>query len=303
MTNNKSFPFFSVIIPAYNASKFIRYTLDSVRHQTFDDYEIVVINDGSKDDTLEAVKAYFIEFPGLNYKIIDQENRGIGGARNSGIKESHGKFVAFLDADDRWYKEKLERVKEFIDKKTHVDLVCHNEKWVENGRGYKEVTYGPYSTYRELLFKGNCISTSATVVRRSKQLEVGLFSENLAFNGVEDYELWLRLSKICKIEYLHEILGEYHIHGGNETSKIEIHNRNWINVLEFHFDLWPNKTIYNKYMMRIGRANAIRCGGRMFLRAGNFALAKSYLFRSLILNPFSLKAWVLLSACTIRIKL
>jgi glycosyltransferase involved in cell wall biosynthesis len=273
-----------------------------VRNQTFDDYEIVVVNDGSKDDTLEAVKAYFIDFPGFNYKIINQENRGIGGARNSGIKEAHGEFVAFLDADDSWYKEKLERVKEFIDKNTNVDLVCHNENWVENGRIAKEVIYGPYRTYKELLFKGNCISTSATVVRRSKQLEAGLFSENMDFNGVEDYELWLRLSKICKITYLHETLGEYHIHGGSETSNIEIHNRNWINVLEYHFDLWPNKTIYYKYMMRIARANVIRCGGRMFLRAGNFALAKSYLFRSLHLNPFSLKAWVLLGACTIRIK-
>jgi glycosyltransferase involved in cell wall biosynthesis len=274
-----------------------------VRNQTFGDYEIVVVNDGSKDDTLEAVKAYFIDFPGLNYKIINQENRGIGGARNSGIKQASGKFVAFLDADDSWNKEKLERVKEFIDKNTNADLVCHNENWVENGRTYKEVIYGPYRTYKELLFKGNCISTSATVVRRNKLLEAGLFSENMDFNGVEDHELWLRLSKICKIKYLNETLGEYHIHGGSETSNIEIHNRNWINVLEYHFDLWPNKTIYYKYMMRIERANVIRCGGRMFLRAGNFVLAKSYLFRSLLLNPFSVKAWVLLGACTIRIKL
>ena len=59
------------------------------------------------------------------------------------------------------------------------------------------------------------------------------------FNGAEDYELWLRLSKICKIAYLNETLGEYRIHGESETSKIEIHNRNWINVLEYHFDLWP----------------------------------------------------------------
>jgi glycosyltransferase involved in cell wall biosynthesis len=302
MTKTPS-PLFSVIIPAYNASRFIRNTLDSVRNQTFDDYEIIVVNDGSKDDTLEAVKAYFTGFPGLNYKIINQENRGIGGARNSGIKEAHGEFVAFLDADDNWYNEKLERVKEFIDKNTNVDLVCHNENWVENGRIYKEAMYGPYKTYKELLFKGNCISTSATVVRRSKQLEAGLFSENMDFNGAEDYELWLRLSKICKITYLNETLGEYHIHGRSETSNIEIHNRNWINVLEYHFDLWPNKTIYYKYMMCIERANAIRCGGRMFLRAGNFALAKSYLFRSLLLNPFSVKAWVLLSACMIRIKL
>lgn len=298
-----SLPLFSVIIPAYNASPFIRNTLDSVRNQTFDDYEIVIVNDGSKDETSETVKTYFVDFPCLNYKIINQENKGIGGARNSGIKEALGKFVAFLDADDSWNKMKLERVKEFIDKNTNVDLVCHNENWVENGRIYKEAICGPYRTYKELLFKGNCISTSATVVKRSKLLEAGLFSENMDFNGAEDYELWLRLSKICRIVYLNETLGEYHIHGGSETSNIETHNRNWMNVLEYHYDLWPNKTIYYKYMIRIERANAIRCGGRMFLRAGNFAIAKAYLLRSLLLNLFSVKAWVLLIACLIRIKL
>lgn len=296
-------PLFSVIIPAYNASKFIRDTLDSVRNQTFHDNEIVLVNDGSGDDTLEVVNAYFVDYPGLNYKIIDQENRGIGGARNSCIKEARGKFVAFLDADDSWYKEKLERVKEFIDKNTNVDLVCHNENWLENGRVVKESAYGPYQTYADLLFKGNCISTSATVVRRSKLLEAGLFSENMNFNGVEDHELWLRLSRISKIAYLNETLGEYRIHGESETSNIERHNRNWLNVLEHHFDRWPNKTIYYQYMMHIEKANVIRCGGRMFLRAGNFVLAKSYLFRSLLLNPFSVKAWVLLSACMIKIKL
>ena len=198
---------------------------------------------------------------------------------------------------------KLERVKEFIDKNTNVDLVCHNENWVENGRIYKEAICGPYRTYKELLFKGNCISTSATVVRRSKLLEVGLFSENMDFNGAEDYELWLRLSKICKIAYLNETLGEYRIHGESETSKIEIHNRNWINVLEYHFDLWPNKNFYYKYLMHIEKVNVIRCGGRMFLRAGNFTIAKAYLLRSLLLNLFSVKAWVLLIACMLRIKL
>ncbi len=302
MTNSQS-PLFSVIIPAYNASRFIRNTLDSVRNQTFDDYEIVVVNDGSNDDTLEVVKAYFLDFSGLNCKIINQDNRGIGGARNSGIKEARGKFVAFLDADDSWNKVKLERVKEFIDKNTNVDLVCHNENWVENGKIYKQAICGPYRTYKQLLFKGNCISTSATVVKRSKLLEAGLFSENMDFNGAEDYELWLRLSKICKIAYLNETLGEYHIHGSSETSNIETHNRNWMNVLEYHFDLWTDKNIYYKFMMHIEKANVIRCGGRMFLRAGNFAIAKAYLFRSLLLNLFSVKAWVLLSACMIRIKL
>ena len=192
------FPLFTVVIPAYNAAYFIRSTLDSVRLQTFGEYQIIIVNDGSRDDTLKVVKAYFTDFPNLSYKLINQENKGIGAARNIGIKEAKGEFVAFLDADDKWYKNKLLRVKSYLEENSDIDFICHDEYWIEVGSIIKKATYGLYKTYKELLFKGNCISTSATVIRRSKLFDAGLFSENLDFNGIEDYELWLRLSKICK---------------------------------------------------------------------------------------------------------
>lgn len=294
---------FSIVIPAYNASYCIRDTLESVRLQTFNDYEITIVNDGSKDDTLEIIKSYFTDFPNLNYKIINQENKGIGWTRNIGIKAAEGKFIAFLDADDRWYKEKLLKVANYIETNPDVDLICHDEYWVENGSVIKKTTYGPYKTYNELLLKGNCLSTSATVVGKNKLLEVGLFSENLNFNGVEDYELWLRLSKICKIGYLHEPLGEYHIHRTGITSNIEKHTHNTQNVVEFHFKQQPQDSIYCKYRKNKRRADIIRGGGRLFLNAGNLDSAKSYFFRSLLLNPFSIKTWILLGACIIKIRI
>jgi len=154
------YPLFSVVIPAYNASYFIRNTLDSVRFQTFDDYEIIIVNDGSRDDTLEVAKAYFKDFPNLSYKLINQENKGIGGARNSGIKVAEGKFIAFLDADDKWYKEKLLTLANYIETNPDVDLICHDEYWVEDCSVIKKATYGPYKSYKELLLKGNCIRSA-----------------------------------------------------------------------------------------------------------------------------------------------
>lgn len=296
-------PFFSVIIPAYNVSKHIKNALDSVRLQTFDNYEIIVVNDGSEDDTFEVIKDYFLEFSTLSNKIICQENKGIGGARNSGIKVAEGEFVAFLDADDRWYKEKLSKVRDFIEKHPMVDLVCHDECWIRNGKVKERVSYGPYKTYKDLLFKGNCMSTSATIVDRSKIIEAKLFSENMDYNGVEDYELWLRLSKICQIMYFHEILGEYHIQDGGITSNMEKHNHNSLNVIEHHFSQWPNKTVYYKYLMLRRRSNAIMKGGINFIKAGDFSSARTYFIRSLLLNPFSMKVWILFVICFMKIKL
>lgn len=224
-------PFFSVVIPAYNAAKFIRNTLDSVRSQTFNDYEIIVVNDGSCDDTLQELTRYFSDFSGLKHEVVNQENKGIGAARNSGVKQAKGEFIAFLDADDNWYKDKLSEVKNYLEKNFDIDMVCHDEHLVENDKILKDIIYGPYTFYKDLLFKGNCISTSATVVRREKLLESGLFSENLDFNSVEDYDLWLRLSKICNIGYLHQILGVYTVYDSSITKKdMHKHMQHSLNV-------------------------------------------------------------------------
>lgn len=291
---------FSVVIPAYNASKFIRNALDSVRLQTFSDYEVIVVNDGSKDDTLKVTKDYFSNFPDLKHKIINQQNKGIGAARNAGIKVAEGEYTAFLDADDEWLKGKLAIVKNFLDRNPDIDLVCHDEFLVENGKIVKTLHYGPYTAYKDLLFRGNCISTSATVVESKRLFEVGLFSENLDFNGVEDYELWLRLSKICKISYIHKPLGIYNVHGAGITYAIEKHTRNMLNVMEYHFEQWKPKSAYYNYLMRKRKAIALRAGGRRYLKKRDFKKAKQYFLRSLLLDHFSWKTWVSLGLSMLK---
>ncbi len=281
-----SVPTFSVVIPAYNASKFIKNALDSVRTQTFSDYEIIVVNDGSIDDTLKVIKDYFSKFPILKHKIINQQNKGIGAARNAGIKVAEGEYIAFLDADDRWFREKLATVKKFFDENSDLDLVCHDEFLVKNGKVIKTLRYGPYNTYRDLLFRGNCISTSATVVKRQKILKAGLFSENLDFNGVEDYELWLRLSKLCKMAYLHKVLGEYNVHAAGITSNIKRHKQNALNVIEHHFEQWPKKSFYYKYLIRRRKASILVGGAYAYFKRGNLSNGMRYLARSLWFDPF-----------------
>lgn len=287
-------PFYSIVIPAYNASGFIKYALNSVKDQAYCDYEVIVINDGSNDTTLQVIKDYFMEFPNIKHKIINQENKGIGSARNRGIEKAEGEFVAFLDADDRWHKGKLLKIKNYLKCNPDVDLICHDEYRVGNGEIQGRNKFGPYKTYKDLLFGGNCISTSATVVRKDKLFEAGLFSENMDFNGVEDYDLWLRLSRISKVAYYHEILSEYYIHSEGITSNVKKHIKNVLNVLNYHFNQWPKKSIYYKYMMRKRKAEVMQVAGKCFIKTGDFDLAQIYLSKSFILNPLCLKTLIAL---------
>lgn len=294
--------FFSIVIPAYNAERFITRALESVAIQTFDDFEIVIVNDGSTDSTVTRIREFFLHYGNLSWKVINQQNKGIGGARNTGIKNSIGEYIAFLDADDAWYPNKLSLVAGYFREWPEVDFICHDEVWIQQGINRGTVSYGPYKDYKELLFKGNCISTSASVVRRSKLMEAGLFSENLDFNGVEDYELWLRLSKICKIEYLHEVMGEYHIHGTGITNDEEKHVRNSLNVIEDHYNAWPQKDFIHNFLMKKRRSDTLRGAGRSFIKKGEFGSAKKYLLQALFACPLSIKNVVSLIFCYLRIK-
>ena len=110
--SEKELPFVSVIIPAFNAGQFITRTLNSVANQTYSNFEIVITNDGSLDNTEAVITEYIQAHPSLQIHLSSQINKGIGSARNNGIFRARGKYLAFLDADDCWYENKLERVYE-----------------------------------------------------------------------------------------------------------------------------------------------------------------------------------------------
>jgi glycosyltransferase involved in cell wall biosynthesis len=118
-------PQVSVIIPAYNAMAFLPETLESVLNQTFTDFEVLIINDGSPDDIVEWAS----EIKDSRVKLISQENQGISGARNTGMWSSQGEYLAFLDADDIWEAKKLEKQVEYLEKHPDVGLVS---SWISN---------------------------------------------------------------------------------------------------------------------------------------------------------------------------
>ncbi len=247
-------PIFSVVIPAYNAAGFITKTLECLNAQKFSDFEALIINDGSTDNTQGVITEYIARHRHLNLRLVNQENRGIAGARNRGILEAKGCYVALLDHDDIWYPEKLSRCYEILRMFPQTTVLCHNEALRDiSGKIVRNLKCGPYvkDMFRKLLYGGSCLYTSATVIRRDTLVEVGLFRENPEFSTGEDYDLWLRLSKKHKIYFLPEILGEYVLDSANASLNFEKHYNNQLCVLKTNFKEIKEKNISDYFLMFI----------------------------------------------------
>ena len=218
----------SVVIPSYNHAHFLMQTLQSVIDQTYTNWEALVIDNHSEDNTDSVVNS----FKDTRIKLLKINNGGvIAASRNLGIQHAQGEWVAFLDSDDYWYPEKLEISTQVLMK--GAKLVCHAEDWIKNGTILRTVQYGPKNkaTYRHLLYGKNCISTSAVTVLRDSLLTVGGFTEAPQAIGIEDYHLWLKLAKAENtIEFIEQTLGCFRIYGMSHSSNLvrQMNSEKWV---------------------------------------------------------------------------
>ena len=193
-------PFFSVIIPTFNRAERIRTTIQSVLIQSFGDYELLVVDDGSTDGTRSVVE----EFGDPRIQYLGMENRERGAARNAGVKASRGRYVTFLDSDDLWYPAHLDQVHRTLQARESPP-VFHQAYEVVNEEG--EVIWRPEiigSTLNRLLFtRGNVMSCQGVFLRRDVAT-ANPFHEARDLAGLEDWELWIRLS--TQYEILHDPL-------------------------------------------------------------------------------------------------
>jgi glycosyltransferase involved in cell wall biosynthesis len=287
-------PAFSVLIPAYNVEPFIEICLDSVAAQTWRDYEIVVVDDGSRDATRARIEAWRRAHPAEALCVVEQANGGIGRARNAALAHARAPFVAFLDSDDWWLDGKLTRVAAALDSRPDLDLVCHDETLVLPDGHERRLRHGPYTRHEDLLFGGNSVSTSATVVRRALVEKVGGFSEDLRFNGAEDYDLWLRLAEAGgRFAYLPEVLGAYRVHPAGITGRPEQHCRNVLNVLDAHFARFPSPSRRQRYRMHCVRAATMRGAARELMRQRRRGPAWGMLGAAMREHPVAWKTWAL----------
>ncbi|MHB9155123.1 MAG: glycosyltransferase family 2 protein [Endomicrobiales bacterium] len=201
-------PKVSVIIPAYNNGAYLPESIESVLRQTCRDLEILVVDDGSTDNTREVAQRYALKDPG-RVRYVYQQNRGPGAARNRGIAEARGEYLAFLDADDRWLSTKLEKQAAILDSRPDTGLVYtdllffDNRHWIVGHASERKYRL-PRGDITLFFFFRYFMVTSSVMVRAAVTRAAGLFREDI-FVG-EDYDYWLRVSALTKAEVIREEL-------------------------------------------------------------------------------------------------
>ena len=230
--------FFSIVVPCYNVQDTLKETIESILKQDFNNYEIVAVDDGSFDKTSQILNKYKIK---NNIKVITQSNKGLGAARNTGIKASDGIYICLLDADDLWVPSKLTKVHEILKNKKY-SLISNDEIILSN----KYLLYlrnNPPRSLSNLLIAGNTLSPSAITIKKEIFDKIGLFKEDKNFLGVEDWDFWIRvIDSGEKIRHLAEPLGIYRRDIQN-MSKSKEFTRRIINIHRKHSKYFLSKGI------------------------------------------------------------
>ena len=194
-------PKVSIIIPTYNQSQYLEEAVESVLNQTYKNIEIIIVDDGSTDNTPEVIKSF-------DNKIIyiQQKNKGASGARNTGIKKANGQYIAFLDSDDLWLKNKLEKQIKFIQNNPEIGLLgtgCYQMIDI-NKMIYKKIFPAKNEILQKDLIKYNPFIQSSVMIKKDVFNSIGLYDEK--FKESEDYDLWLRIAQKYKVANLEQAL-------------------------------------------------------------------------------------------------
>lgn len=231
-------PEVSIIIAAYNAQTCIAKAIQSVQKQTINDWELIVVDDGSTDETVKIVTA----FAKCDDRIKLYENRknlGVAKSRNVGLKLSHGNAVAFLDSDDSWYPEKLKKQLEYL-RKENADII-YTSYAIVDAEGQKRCRdyIVPESITFEQLLETNVIGCSTVMLRKSVMKECGFLEDYFH----EDYVLWLQLLRSgCKAVGIPEVLVDYYYHADSKAGNKKRAARKRWNIYRKYLGFSPAKS-------------------------------------------------------------
>ena len=280
MSEAKNGPTVSIIIPTYNRSQLIGRSIKSVLNQTYRDFELIVVDDGSTDDTEKVVAGFKDER--IRY-VQREKNGGEAAARNTGIKAAKSDYIAYQDSDDEWLPEKLARQVELLrDALPEVGVIYTGFWKVDN----QKKTYIPFSWVRqkngnihEELLNGNFIGSPVALIKKECFDRVGPFDERL--RNLVDWEMWLRISKLYHFRCVDEPLAIAHYNSGNvsynPSSLIEALEL----VLEKHRDKFEGeKKLLAKHWMNIGN---------LLVAEGDVKKGRHYIIDALKLYPFSMR--------------
>jgi len=284
----KSDPFVSIVIPAYNSSDFILETLESVFKQTFTDYEVVIVNDGSTD----TIKLEELLTPYMDRIIyIKQSNGGAAMARNNGILHSSGKLIAFLDSDDVWFPQYLEHQVKILNQNSY-DLVYCDAMLFGDLKNKKFRTYmqecpseGEVSCENLISGKINLI-TSGVVARREAIIKAGLFDESLTAAFPEDFDLWFRMARAgLKMGYHRAVLFKYRIRAtgltGSDLQKAK-RSVKALQMISQKYDLTNRESEILKKRLKVAKVELTIQRAKIQMVKENFLRARKLLIKAYV---------------------
>ena len=266
----KPFNLISVVVPLYNRADLIVDTLDSVLQQSYRPLEIVVVDDGSKDNSQARVQdwAGLLQDNEVQVKLVSQENAGANAARNRGVEESQGKYIAFLDSDDCWLPDKLSKQLAAFAANEDVGGVYCGLRNVDLETGEKEPlmprTYPQGNIIREMLIHDVTAPTSCWMVRKSAILSVGLFDVTLPAR--QDWDMWIRLSAHYRIACVPDVLVEMGNHPGE---RVRSDGNREISAHHIIFDKYkPLRASQPFWVSLAARSAMYRRRGRVYFHRG-----------------------------------
>ncbi len=220
----------SVIIPTYNQGDFLPRAIKSVLEQTFQNFELIIVDDASTDNTEEVVKKFQEEDERIKYKR-HQKNKGGNAARNTGLRNAKGEYIAFLDSDDEWLSRKLEKQLEVFEKPNNANLalVYSGAYYIENGKMAIKVLPKKRGHILKDLLVSNCIMAggSSSLIRREVFNNCGYFDEckELREGGGQEYEMWIRIAQKYECDFVKEELIKYYIHERSITKRSDLYRK------------------------------------------------------------------------------
>jgi len=248
-------PSVSVVIPTYNYAKYIARSVESVVNQSFQDFEILVVDDGSTDNTREVIETKYK----TKVRYFYQENSGAPSARNRGIEESKGDYLAFLDADDEWFPSKLEKqIDKFKSSADTVGLIYSGFAYIwgeSEDKGNKIIPTLRGNIFPSFL-KGSVLGSPTPVIRKPCFQKAGTFDETLPSS--QDWDMWLRISKHYEVDFVPDVLAKHYIHDDQISERMDLKIQGIEMVIQKHhedFSHYP--LILSRHLCELGKLNTI----------------------------------------------
>jgi len=281
-----NYPKVTVIIPTYNRANLLPRAIKSVLNQTLKDFELIIVDDASTDNTREVVEEIQKKDKRIKYIRLDKNSGAPAHPKNVGIQNAKGDYIAFLDHDDEWLPEKLEKQIQLFKnpKKKNLGFVGCNLLVIDDNKIRKYIIPKYTDNFQKLLLTNFIFSSSGVMVKKSVIDNVGLFDESL--KNADDWDMWIRIAQKYNFDFVPEFLFRYYLHENNTTK---------LTPLEFKIkDIEGIFKKYKEYYYKHPKIYSIklRYDGTRYVLAKELKKGRKCFVKSIQLNPVNIKSYL-----------